>query len=608
MAGTGDPLALLESKNAARARSLSRRPSSMKSNSSGLDRQLKEFRERFPVDDRAFDYLEKSQPEVMQTVLDDFKPSREGQTDYSALLTNFVRQVRNRVERTRRDHRDTDVQESRRARGRDGGRERHDREDRGRRRERRRQRRVKRRHESCSESASSYHTPANDIDCESSCSASSSGTHSFLSSSSSSLSGGTDEDNVARSAQVNAACAISKAREEQAKKLAEIDKQTCRGSMDKLADVEKDLENEVQYKLDVYREELEKEKQAKLDAAMTDLERSQSDEVSKLKIAIQKECSSRIADAELELEEKTRKVREQRNQKMRSQAARRCARKKEKTDAKEAKKKAHKSARETSTELKGPEKGHRRRKRRRSSGRDTMQERSPGKSRGRRKRDRTMDSRDESRPRSRGGRRDDSREGRDSRRRRPNANGDQAALKNLRHKYPMDDRAFENLGKVHPEVRREFLRTFKPKREGEDDYSALVATYMRCIIKRREVSRGAPQRGGISLRDRDDRNRGCGRDGKRDSRDEHSSANFLNDFRSHYPMDEKAFSILGRAALSIQKKVTSEFKPKREGEDDYSALVMAFVRSVQGRMGGENEQDKSRRSRSRSHSRSRREN
>mmetsp|Transcript_55781 Transcript_55781/g.129919 ORF Transcript_55781/g.129919 Transcript_55781/m.129919 type:complete len:355 (+) Transcript_55781:102-1166(+) len=62
-----------------------------------LEQQLQAFRRRYPADDRAFEFLEKSHPKVVEQVLADFAPPRENQEDYSALLTNFIRQVRDRL-------------------------------------------------------------------------------------------------------------------------------------------------------------------------------------------------------------------------------------------------------------------------------------------------------------------------------------------------------------------------------------------------------------------------------------------------------------------------------------------------------------------------------
>ena len=49
-------------------------------------------------------------------------------------------------------------------------------------------------------------------------------------------------------------------------------------------------------------------------------------------------------------------------------------------------------------------------------------------------------------------------------------------------------------------------------------------------------------------------------------------------------MDDRAYSTLERALPGVRATCISDFKPKREGEDDYSALVMAFLRAIQARV------------------------
>lgn len=56
---------------------------------------LAEFRQKFPFDDRAFDYIQQCRPEVRQRVLTEFKPSLSGSTkDYSKSITAFVRRCK----------------------------------------------------------------------------------------------------------------------------------------------------------------------------------------------------------------------------------------------------------------------------------------------------------------------------------------------------------------------------------------------------------------------------------------------------------------------------------------------------------------------------------
>jgi len=55
---------------------------------------LQEFLSRYPVDQRAQDYLAASPPAVVARAINEFRPPREGEDDYSGLLTAFVKRLR----------------------------------------------------------------------------------------------------------------------------------------------------------------------------------------------------------------------------------------------------------------------------------------------------------------------------------------------------------------------------------------------------------------------------------------------------------------------------------------------------------------------------------
>merc|ERR1719356_1666855 len=48
-------------------------------------------------------------------------------------------------------------------------------------------------------------------------------------------------------------------------------------------------------------------------------------------------------------------------------------------------------------------------------------------------------------------------------------------------------------------------------------------------------------------------------------------------------MDERAWDFLIISSSAVQAKVVSDFKPRSEGDSDYSAAITAFVRAVTGR-------------------------
>lgn len=166
----------------------------------------------------------------------------------------------------------------------------------------------------------------------------------------------------------------------------------------------------------------------------------------------------------------------------------------------------------------------------------------------------------------------------------------------------MDDGAFDQLKDAEPDVLRPFLNSFKPRSEGDRDYSGLVRTFLKSVIARQQEQ--GPQQGGHTStphrygRDVRDRSRSCdrGRDRSlepRRRRGNRRESSPLNDFRLRYPMEGKAFQILSSSSEEVRETVMSDFKPRREGESDYSGLVIAFVRAVTKRLEDDKERDRS---------------
>merc|ERR1712151_659878 len=105
------------------------------------------------------------------------------------------------------------------------------------------------------------------------------------------------------------------------------------------------------------------------------------------------------------------------------------------------------------------------------------------------------------------------------------ARGPEASkMKAFRERYPMDDSAWDTLADAPPDVQWAVVAQFKPRREGEDDYSALIASFVRSIMIRRH----APY---IEKRPEDEHYRMTDR----------KHASMLAAFRSRYPMDERAY-------------------------------------------------------------------
>mmetsp|Transcript_43377 Transcript_43377/g.80772 ORF Transcript_43377/g.80772 Transcript_43377/m.80772 type:complete len:724 (-) Transcript_43377:54-2225(-) len=141
-------------------------------------------------------------------------------------------------------------------------------------------------------------------------------------------------------------------------------------------------------------------------------------------------------------------------------------------------------------------------------------------------------------------------------------------LRRFRSRYPMDDRAFDFLVQHSAEVQEAVIAKFRPRSEGDADYSGAVTSFVRKTrdsLKASEAA-AAPQRQGVTLRSR-----------------------FLNlrEFRLRYPMDDRAFDFLEQAPTSVQEAVVSKFKPRSEGDEDYSGAVTTFTRRMKNEIGYE---------------------
>jgi len=129
-------------------------------------------------------------------------------------------------------------------------------------------------------------------------------------------------------------------------------------------------------------------------------------------------------------------------------------------------------------------------------------------------------------------------------------------LEAFRARYPCDDEAFRFVTSAPPHVRQMILQTFKPPREGEEDYSALIITFSK---KCRQATQQVPQREHMAYRDRRPT----------------AGVNY-EAFRARYPFDDDCHNFLQRLPPEVRIHVLQNFKPPREGEADYSALLMSF--------------------------------
>eukprot|EP00930_Biecheleria_cincta_P038710 TRINITY_DN26593_c0_g1_i1.p1 TRINITY_DN26593_c0_g1~~TRINITY_DN26593_c0_g1_i1.p1 ORF type:complete len:505 (-),score=78.57 TRINITY_DN26593_c0_g1_i1:240-1754(-) len=139
----------------------------------------------------------------------------------------------------------------------------------------------------------------------------------------------------------------------------------------------------------------------------------------------------------------------------------------------------------------------------------------------------------------------------------------------FRLRYPMDERAYVYLSTAPAAAQQKVLSEFKPRVEGEADYSSLITT----LVKRARLAVGnAPGLANSWVASSPSATANFDRGDEPPTEDE------LINFRLRYPMDDRAFDYLQSAPVSAQIRVLSDFKPKTEGEEDYSSLVTAFTK------------------------------
>lgn len=163
-------------------------------------------------------------------------------------------------------------------------------------------------------------------------------------------------------------------------------------------------------------------------------------------------------------------------------------------------------------------------------------------------------------------------------------------LEEFRAKFPIDEEAFSYLQNSPPEVQVEVIRKFKPKRDDEDDYSALVITYTQRV---RSGSRNAPPSARSAGQEQHRRpavqympaapvyyapapvsHRGYGAVLPRRG----SLEADLQQFFRRFPCDEAAYNYVTSSPPHVQMQVLNGFTPKREGDSDYSAIVISFTK------------------------------
>jgi len=168
-----------------------------------------------------------------------------------------------------------------------------------------------------------------------------------------------------------------------------------------------------------------------------------------------------------------------------------------------------------------------------------------------------------------------------------------AALDAFLQRYPMDERAFAYLSESSVEVQERVFVSFVPPREDDTDFSAPVTAYTKQLRKHlghgtvggyaaqtpeahaTAVAAGIWESAAPPHPGSGDIRQGASRAGEA-VRDEQDEA--LAQFFARYPVDERALDYLATASPSVIDRVMTGFRPKQEGDSDYSALVMTFTK------------------------------
>jgi len=150
----------------------------------------------------------------------------------------------------------------------------------------------------------------------------------------------------------------------------------------------------------------------------------------------------------------------------------------------------------------------------------------------------------------------------------------------FRQRYPHDEAAHKYLMNSSPDVQVQALRTFRPPREGEADYSALFITYTkRCRLNAQAAPPPQVFRGGCG----DGTARYGAQGGFPPPRHVNVPQADLDGFRQRYPMDDRAYVYLQESLPEVQRQVVETFVPKRADDVDFSAPIVAYAKLCRAR-------------------------
>jgi len=134
--------------------------------------------------------------------------------------------------------------------------------------------------------------------------------------------------------------------------------------------------------------------------------------------------------------------------------------------------------------------------------------------------------------------------------------------------YPVDSKASDFLKMAPGKVQQRVIDTFKPPGV-EDDYSRILTTHIKyCLSQHKEQPAAA-------------HGAWAGKGGQKGPRIAPRQTDQLDYFLRNYPVDSRASDYLKRAPAEVQQRVIDTFKPPGK-EDDYSRILTTHIRYCLG--------------------------
>lgn len=146
-------------------------------------------------------------------------------------------------------------------------------------------------------------------------------------------------------------------------------------------------------------------------------------------------------------------------------------------------------------------------------------------------------------------------------------------LEDFRARFPMDERAFQYLCGSPKEVQDKVRESFVPQRLEDTDFSAAVTAYVKTLRRQFQESQG----GSTSLGRQRHEEQSVRAHHKREEPETVDDED-RNEFFERWPCDARALDYFDASPAEVQAQVILEFKPRSEGDADYSAAVTAFIK------------------------------